>query len=160
MTQSHSRVLPNSSRYTRGFTLAELMIGLAVMGLLTLTAMPRITRIVDRAQVKSARTAAFNHLASARLAAQHGGRLVVFRTAGGTIWSEAQPRLVALFGSTRDTLGPVTDLAGQYRLTMTATFDSIVFDPRGLGTGTGMILLTRGTSMDSVLVTGLGSVIR
>ena len=87
MTQNHSRVLPNSSRYTRGFTLAELMIGLAVMGLLTLSALPRITRIVDRAQVKSARTATYNHLAAARLAAQHGGRLVVFRTAGGTVWT-------------------------------------------------------------------------
>ena len=160
MTQNHSRVLPNSSRNFRGFTLTELMIGLAVMGLLTLSALPRITRIVDRAQVKSARTATFNHLSSARLAAQHGGRLVVFRTAGGRVWSEAQPRLVALFGSTRDTIGSIIDLAGEYRLTLTATFDSIVFDPRGLGTGTGMILLTRGTSRDSVVVAGLGSVIR
>ena len=84
----------------------------------------------------------------------------MFRTSGGKVWSEGQPRLVALFGSPRDTLGPVTDLAGEYRLTVTTTFDSIVFDPRGLGTGTGMILLTRGTSQDSVLVTGLGSVIR
>jgi len=136
------------------------MIGLAVIGLLTLTALPRIVGIADRAQVKSARTATFNHLSAARLAAQHGGRLVVFKYAGGQIWSEAWPRLGPAGFSTWDTLGPVTDLAAQYSLTVTATFDSIVFDPRGLGTGTGMVRLTRGAFADSVVVTGLGSVVR
>jgi len=136
------------------------MIGLAIIGLLTLTAIPGITRIKDRAQVKSARVATFNHLAAARLAAQHGGRRVVFRVSGGRAWSEAQPRLVAAGLSTRDTLGSVTDLAGEYRLSVSATFDSIVFDPRGIGTGTGRVRLTRGAATDSVVVAGLGSVVR
>jgi len=136
------------------------MIGLAVIGLLTLTALPRITGIADRAQVKSARTVTYNHLAGARVAAQHGGRLVVFKVAGGQVWSEAQPRLVPAGLSTWDTLGPVTDLAGQYRVNVFSTIDSIVFDPHGLGTGTGKILLSRGVAVDSVVVAGLGSVVR
>lgn len=160
MTPDRSCVPSASSPSRRGFTLVELMIGLAVTGLLTLLALPRIQLIIDRAQVKSARTATFNHLAAARVAAQHGGRLVVFRVAGGQIWSEALPRLVAAAWSTRDTLGPVTDLAGEYGLNVFATVDSIVFDPRGMGTGTGMIRLTRGVATDSVVVTGLGSVVR
>jgi prepilin-type N-terminal cleavage/methylation domain-containing protein len=160
MTPRHSSVLRNSSQSCRGFTLLELMIGLAVIGLLTLTALPRITGIADRAQVKSARTVTFNYLSAARLAAQHGGRLVVFRVAGGVIWTEAQPRLVPAGLSTRDTLGPVKDLAREYRVSVAATFDSIVFDPRGLGTGTGRVRLSRGVAVDSVVVAGLGSVVR
>jgi Tfp pilus assembly protein FimT len=136
------------------------MIGLAIIGLLTLTAIPSITRIGDRAQVKSARTAVFNHLAAARQAAQHGGRLVVFRIAGGRIWTEAEPRLVAALSSTRDTVGAVTDVVREYRLSMSTTLDSIVFDPRGYGIGAGMIRLTRGASTDSVVITGRGSVDR
>jgi Tfp pilus assembly protein FimT len=136
------------------------MIGLAIIGLLTLTAIPAITRIRDRAQVRSARTATYNHLAVARQAAQHGGRLVVFKVSGGRVWSEGEPRLVAAFSSTRDTVGWVTDLAGEYRLSVSATFDSIVFDPRGIGTGTGRVRLTRGAATDSVVVTGLGSVVQ
>jgi len=136
------------------------MIGLAIIGLLTLTAIPSITRIGDRAQVKSARTAMFNHLAAARQAAQHGGRLVVFKVSGGRVWSEAEPRLVAAFSSTRDTVGAVTDLAREYRLSVTSTLDSVVFDPKGFGTGTGRVRLSRGAARDSVVVTGLGSVTR
>ena len=136
------------------------MIGLAIIGLLTLTAIPSITRIGDRAQVKSARTALFNHLAAARQAAQHGGRLVVFRVSGGRVWAEAQPRLVASLSSTRDTVGAVTDLVREYRLSMSSTIDSIVFDPRGYGTGSGIVRLTRGAATDSLVVTGLGSVSR
>jgi prepilin-type N-terminal cleavage/methylation domain-containing protein len=152
-------VRPIPSR-TCGFTLLELMIGLAIIGLLTLSALPAITRIRDRAQVKSARTAFFNHLAAARQAAQHGGRLVVLKVSGGRVWSEAEPRLVAAFSSTRDTVGPMADLAGEYRLSVSSSLDSIVFDPKGFGTGTGRVLLTRGASQDSIVVTGLGSVAR
>lgn len=134
------------------------MIGLAIIGLLTLTAIPSITRIGDRAQVKSARAAMFNHLAAARQAAQHGGRLVVFKVSGGRFWAEAEPRLVPALSSTRDTVGAVTDLVREYRLSMSSTLDSIVFDPRGYGTGTGIVRLTRGAATDSLVVTGLGSV--
>jgi prepilin-type N-terminal cleavage/methylation domain-containing protein len=157
MRPDQSCVRRTSSR-TRGFTLLELMIGLAIIGLLTLTAIPSITRIGDRAQVKSARTAMFNHLAAARQAAQHGGRLVVFKVSGGRMWAEAEPRLVASLSSTRDTVGAVTDLVREYRLSMSSTLDSIVFDPRGYGTGTGIVRLTRGAATDSLVVTGLGSV--
>lgn len=143
-----------------GFTLLELMIGLAIISLLTLSALPAITRIKDRTQVKSARTALFNHLAAARQAAQLGGRLVVVKVSGGQVWSEAEPRLVAAFSSTRDTVGPMADLAREYRLSVSSSLDSIVFDPKGFGTGTGRVLLTRGASQDSIVVTGAGSVVR
>jgi prepilin-type N-terminal cleavage/methylation domain-containing protein len=149
-----------TSSRTRGFTLLELMIGLAILSLMTLTAIPSISRIGDRAQVKSGRTALVNHLAAARQAAQHGGRLVVFKVSGGRVWSEAEPRLVAAFSSTRDTVGAVTDLAREYRLSVTSTLDSVVFDPKGFGTGTGRVRLSRGAARDSVVVTGLGSVTR
>ena len=158
MTPSRFRVLRMTSR--RGFTLLELVVGLAVTATLTMIATPKIQQIYERAQVKSARTVAFNRLAAARLAAQQGGRVAVFRVSGTLIWTEGRPRLAALVGSISDTLGPVTDLAAQYGVGVVTTVDSIVFDPRGLGTGAGTIRLTRGATADSVLVTGLGSVVR
>lgn len=144
----------------RGFTLLELMIGLALITLMTLTAIPSINRIGDRAQVKSARTAMFNHLAAARQAAQHGGRLVVFKVSGTRVWSEGEPRLVAAIGSTRDTVGAMTDLAVEFRVSVSSSLDSVVFDPRGYGTGAGRVRLSRGAATDSLVVTGRGSVDR
>jgi Tfp pilus assembly protein FimT len=149
-----------ANRARRGFTIFELATGLAVVGLTTLIAMPKIEGTVARALVKSARSATFNRLTSARLAAQQGGRVVVFRVSGGAIWAEARPRLVAVAGSTKDTLGPIIDLTNQYRVSVSSGVDSIVFDPKGLGSGAGTISIARGAAIDSVAVTGWGSVTR
>jgi Tfp pilus assembly protein FimT len=138
----------------------ELMVGLAVSGSLGLIAVPKIQRTVDRAQVKSARAEVFNRLATARVSAQQGGRVVVFRVSGSLIWATARPRLVPAVGSTRDTLGPVVNLSTAYQVVVSTTLDSIVFDPSGLSTETGTIRVSRGASSDSVAVTGFGSVIR
>lgn len=144
----------------RGFTLMEMMVGLAVTSVLTLIAVPKVQLAVDRAQVKSARAEVFNRLATARVAAQQGGRVATFRVVSGRVWTIATPRLVAVVGSSQDTLGPVVDVATLYRVTMTTSVASIIFDPTGLASGTGTIRIARGAFTDSVAVTGLGSVIR
>ncbi len=138
----------------------EMMIGLSVTSVLTLIALPKAQLAVDRAQVKSARSEVFNRLATARVASQQGGRVATFRVASGRIWTVASPRLVAVAGSTLDTLGPVVDVATVYRVAVSSSVGSIVFDPTGLATGTGTVRLARGAFSDSVAVTGLGSVIR
>jgi Tfp pilus assembly protein FimT len=138
----------------------ELMVGLAVTSSLSLIAVPKIQRTVDRAQVKSARTEVFNRLAMARVSAQQGGRLVVFRVSGSTIWSEASPRLIPAVGSTLDTLGPRVNLSSAYQVSVSTSLDSIIFGPSGLSTETGTIRVSRGALSDSVAVTGFGSVIR
>jgi hypothetical protein len=77
-------------------------------------AMPRVTLIVDRAQVKSARTAMFNHSQPRAWP----------RSAAADRWCSRcpQPNLGAGYpgswpavSSVCDTLSSVTDLAGQYR---------------------------------------------
>lgn len=138
----------------------ELMVGLAVTGSLGLIAVPKFQRTVDRAQVKSARSEVFNRLATARVSAQQGGRLVVFRVVGSSIWAEARPRLIPAVGSTIDTVGPMVNLSTAYQVSVSTSLDSIVFDPSGLSTETGTIRVSRGASADSVRVTGFGSVIR
>jgi Tfp pilus assembly protein FimT len=147
-------------RSRSGFTITELMVGLAMTGFLSIIAMPKIQQTVDRAWVKSARTETFNRLAAARVAAQQGGRVVVFKAQGTRIWSEARPRLIAAAGSTIDTLGSILDLSTAYQVTVYSTLDSIVFDPRGLGGQTGTVRLGRGAISDSVAIVGFGSVIR
>jgi prepilin-type N-terminal cleavage/methylation domain-containing protein len=151
---------PRFVRSRRGLTLMELMVGLAVTGSLGLIAIPKIQMTVDRAQVKSARAEIFNRLATARISAQQGGRLVVFRVVGSVIWTEATPRLIPAAGSTLDTLGPRVNLASAYHVSVSTSLDSIVFDPRGLSTETGTIRVSSGVLSDSVAVTGFGSVIR
>lgn len=143
-----------------GFSLTEIMVGLAVSGLLGLVAMPKVQDAVDRARVKNARAETYNRLTTARLAAQQGGRVAVFKVSGNLIWAEARPRLVPLAGSSLDTLGSITDLRSQYKVTITSTLDSVVFDPNGLGTGTGAIRLAIGGIVDSVAIRGFGSVVR
>jgi Tfp pilus assembly protein FimT len=138
----------------------ELMSGLALVGVSMLIVIPKIGDTVDRAEVKSARTAAFNRLAFARFSAQQAGRVVVFKVSGSLIWAEAWPRMVPSAGSTRDTLGSVMDLATRYRVTVSSAVDSIVFDPKGFGSGRGTVLLTRGHATDSVAVNGWGNVAR
>jgi len=152
--------IPRPIRGRLGFSLTEMMVGLGVAGALTLVAIPKVQLTIERVRVKSARTEAFNRLAAARLAAQQGGRLVVFKVSSSSIWTEGQPRLVAAAGSTRDTLGSIINLSATYHVNVYTSTDSIVFDPRGLGTGTGIIRISLGQASDSVAISGFGGVIR
>ena len=129
----------------------------AVMGAIT---MPRIEGLFAFTSVKSARASAAAQFRTARTAASHGGRTAIVRVAGDRIWVEARPRTTPLAGSTADTVSSVIALSRDHQVGVYASFDSIVYDPRGIGTNGGVLVVTRGGSRDSVLVTALGMVTR
>ena len=82
------------------------------------------------------------------------------RVAGDRIWVEARPRTSPLAGSTVDTIAAMISLRRDHQVGVYSSFDSVVYDPRGIGTNGGVLVVTRGASRDSVLVTALGLVRR
>ena len=144
----------------RGLSLTEMMVALSLVGITAAVALPRVQRLFDHTSVKNARTTVVSRFNIARLAATQGSRTAVFNVSAQKVWVVARPRVIALPGSTVDTLGGITDLGSEYGVGVSYSLDSVVFDPRGLGGSTGTITLSRGSATDSVVITAFGKVSR
>jgi prepilin-type N-terminal cleavage/methylation domain-containing protein len=148
----------------RGFTLVELMVVVALIGVMTVIGLPKIRDALQKTNVRSARVATSTYVATARQAAiQRGCRGVVHFSAGsaGTVWA-GMPRMTVGGSGTIDTLGVVSKLGKMYNVTMSQTRDSVEFDPRGLSaTGTQSSVTFAGTdgSRDSIVINALGKVV-
>jgi hypothetical protein len=61
-----------------------------------------------------------------------------------------------------DTLGSVDDLKERYGVTVSATRDSIQFDPRGLSLGnqSGTVVVSNAVAADTIVVNAVGRVVR
>jgi prepilin-type N-terminal cleavage/methylation domain-containing protein len=147
---------------TRGFTLVETMLVVTILGTLTLIGYPRMRDGMVRANVRGARTTLINLLSKARTAATQTNRITLLKIQGNNAFVLARPRLMpGAAGSNADTLGPVQPLGDIYGVTVTATIDSVRFDPRGLGTGFGTgtdFLVSRNGKTETIRVDGLGRV--
>ena len=115
--------------------------------------------------MRSARAYLGTAVATGRaVAVQRGCRAVVHFTSGasGTVWVTACSRTNP--APAVDTIGGVEPLASRYRVTLTATRDSIQFDPRGLSmdgvTTTVQIAGAIAGGYDSLLVNTIGKVMR
>ncbi len=149
-----------------GFTLIEMMIVVIVMGAIAVLGFPRIRGALDKTNVRSARVFLGTAVVTARAAAvQRGCRAVVHFTSGssGTVWVTACPRQMAGAGSV-DTVGGVERLAARYGVTLTASRDSIQYDPRGLSmdnvTTTLKVTGATAAGQDSILINTIGKVVR
>ena len=121
-----------------------------------------------RSNVRSARVYLSTQLVTARATAvQRGCYAVVHFTSGasGAIWVTACPRRMPGAG-TVDTIGGVEQLADRYNVTLTATRDSVRFDPRGLSTDAAGVTTTVrlqgniASNTDSIFINSLGKVVR
>jgi prepilin-type N-terminal cleavage/methylation domain-containing protein len=149
-----------------GFTLVETLIVVVLMGLLVLIGFPKMSSALVRSDLRGARTTTVNLMAKARAASVQSNRVTWMKIEGNTVYVGASPRLVALAGSTADTVGPLQDLADVYGVAVAAGAgaDSIQFDPRGFGMGFGTdpvdIVLSRGSYSSTITIDGLGRVIK
>jgi prepilin-type N-terminal cleavage/methylation domain-containing protein len=146
-------------RRDAGFTVIELLWVIVLMGLMAMLGIPRIRDAVQKQNVRGARVAAVAHVVTARNAAvQRGCRATVHMRSSGAMWVTA----CRTAGAGVDTLGGVDNLYDRYGVTLSATRDSIQFDPRGLSLGnqSAMISFTNTLATDSITVNAVGRVVQ
>lgn len=142
-----------------GFTVVELLWVIVIMGLMGAMGIPRIRGALQKQNVKSARVAGVAHIVKARAAAvQRGCRATVHVRSTGLIWVTA----CKTAGPGIDTLGSVDDLRERYGVTVSATRDSIQFDPRGLSLGnqSGTVFVSNAVAADSIVINAVGRVVQ
>ena len=132
-------------------TLAELLIALAVLGVLASVAVPRAASLVDRISVKGATQDVVLALATARAAASRHAAYVSF---------VADPRA----GKVRVVSGGEIlferDVLHSRGVRIEASRESITFSPGGLGWGAAntTVVVSRGSRADTIVMSRLGRV--
>ena len=135
----------------RGTTMAELVVTLALLGVLTTIAVPRAAALVDRISVKGATQDVVLTLAAARAAASRRGEYASF---------VADPRT----GRLRVVSGGQTllerDELHARGVRLEASRESVTFAPGGLGWGAAntTVIVSRGSRSDTVVMSRLGRV--
>jgi prepilin-type N-terminal cleavage/methylation domain-containing protein len=143
-----------------GFTMMEMLLVIIILGIVTVIGLPRMSAGVSSASVRGARTTLINLVARARIAATQTNRIAVLKIEGDNAVVLLRPRLLPGAGNA-DTLGAVARLGDSYGVIVTATIDSVRFDPRGMGSGFGSgttFRVSRNGITDSLRIDGLGRV--
>lgn len=144
----------------QGFTLIEILLVILILGIVGVIGFPRMSAAMTSANVRGARTTLINLFAKARTAATQTNRITLVKIQGDNAFVLMRPRLLPGAGNA-DTLGPVQRLGDSYGVTVTATIDSVRFDPRGMGTGFGTgttFLVARNGRTETISIDGLGRV--
>ena len=145
-----------------GFTTIEMVIVVVLIGLIAMIGFPKISKMLDKTNVRSARDAVGTLAATARAAAiQRGCRSALHFTASpSTVWvTTACPAKL-------DTVSGVQNLTTRFKVTLAASRDSVQFDPRGLsmdGFNSNTVVRLTGsvaTNRDSVMINPIGKVVR
>jgi prepilin-type N-terminal cleavage/methylation domain-containing protein len=147
----------------RGYTLAEVLIVITIIGILSTFALPKLSDLRDKSALYTARARFVRAVMSARQAAIQRGKKAYFRTNNNTMWV-----FVDTTGSNTDSVVVMRPLnmSSQYGITITAPtgLTSIVYDPRGVATqASKTVFVFRHTSshkVDSLCVSKLGNTIR
>ena len=141
------------------FTTIELVIAIAIIGIMVTVAAPRIGRINKKADLRSARDHIASYISTARHVAIQRSTPALMARAGNLVWIESQPAggPVTLV---RDTI----DLQALFGVTVTSATTQIRFDPRGFSANAGaqrkFVLKLGAEYKDSVCVTGLGVIMK
>jgi len=133
----------------RGHTLAEMLIVLTVVGILTTICLPAFGSLRDSAAVHGAATELMAELAVARHTAILRGIRVAVRIDA--------PRAAVSVHAENDTI-LARSLRTDHGVTLRTTRDSIAYAPTGLGYGASntTVVLHRGRATDTVVVSRLG----
>lgn len=145
-----------------GFTTIEMLIVVTLIGIIALIGFPKIRQSLDKANVRSARSAVGTLAATARAAAiQRGCPAVIhFSGSNATVW------VTTNCATKVDTVSGVQQLGPRFNVMMSYTTDSLRFDPRGLSmdnlSGNTVIRYTgnAASNMDSTIISPIGKVIR
>jgi len=135
-----------------GITLVELVLALAIVGVLAAITLPRVARTLDGIAVHSATTAIAAACAVARSAAIMRGTLAVIAI------DTAGRRVTVSVGNDTILAHPLD--RPPYRLMLTASRAEIAFGPTGLGFGAAntSVIARQGAAADTLYVSRLGRV--
>jgi len=149
-----------------GVSAVEMILVMTIMGLLTAMGFPEMRHALDKADVRAARADVTTFTALARAAAvQRGCRSVLHLASGADsrVWVTACPRYLPGAG-TVDTVVPIDDIRSRYHVSLTATDDSVQFDPRGLRVDYRTTVVrfsgAAASNADSVTINSLGKAVR
>jgi len=149
MATAPTRKAPAADSRTRGFTLLELLIALAIAALLFVFVVPAGSRQRDHAELANAARAIAAGLRMTRLQAINAGRSAVFAV-------DVDNAVYQSSGAAREALPRGTRLAlvTQRRETGGSALGDIRFFPDGSSTG-GAVTVSRGSDQFEVLVNWL-----
>ena len=139
-----------------GFTLAEALVALVIVGVLFAFGMPRFSDWLVRESVRAARREVTTQVARARAMAVHRGCPAVLHLDDqtGRVWVTA----CRIQGAGTETAGTVDDLAERFGASFEADGDSMLFTPQGLALATSSLFLTfsKGEYSGSLEITPVG----
>ena len=147
-----------SSLHKKGFTLIEILMVLAIVGIVTVMGLPRASAIMGGSAMRSAKMEVKTALVLARTTAVQTGGFAQFIRVGNvvTVTSDSMGQQVRLV--------PANDIYAEHKVTLPSGTDTVRFDPRGFAFGIStspfyrVIRLGRGTLVDSVCVTRFGRI--
>ena len=143
----------NKSR--NGFTLIEILIVMAIMGIVMMFALPKAGNLNDRNQMRSAKDGIAARIAAARAAAIATGRTATFYMAGDSM------RFTTGVGAAEANKGTTINLFKQFGVKVTSSAITIPFDGRGMTMGSAhTVNFTRGSLSDSLCISRIGLVNR
>ena len=138
-----------------GFTLAEILIVMVIMGIVAMMSLPKIGHMNDRNQMRSAKDGISAKLAAARAAAIATGRQSKFYVEGDSM------RMTTFSGATETAKGATVYLSRQFGVTVLSPNISIAFDGRGMTSNAGNIVkFKRNAIVDSLCISPIGLVNR
>lgn len=141
----------------RGFTIAELMLVVAIIGLVAAITGPRFSNLVSALRSRGAADELATDLAWSRMTAVREGRTVSVRFATSTSYSITLDNGTAILRTLR-----TRDLANAYPgTTVTSSSARVAFDSRGLlREGTATVTVTRNARTRTLRVSPVGRIYR
>jgi Tfp pilus assembly protein FimT len=143
-----------ANRPRLGFTLVEAILVVVIMGIVLVSAAPRVSGAIRSNDLRSARSALRAMIVQARATAVSTRRETRLHFAADSAW------ITTMQGGAETQVAPARDFAGENRVTLSASSSPLAFQPTGLRTGTDplTVSLSRDSRSLQVVVSGYGRV--